>query len=294
MLRIGNVDTKSGSFDVDFWIWVDSLDDGPTLREYIILENGEQRPHGDWLDFPNGGNIVIQSAEYDEDIDQILLRVKGTFYSHYDLKNFPFEILKMKIHVESGAGNVFSFAFTEGFNSIEESAIMSDIYVNRPSASISVHEYVTNTKGLTDIQYGDFTDTFCTFTATFIEERGSSVVKYLLPLILITGLGVMPLWMGKEYVSRIILSTFLFGGMIVFVNTTISQLPDLTYLTIFDKIYITSYSLFTLSIASSVIQQRISSQDENSPNLQKVKKYSRLLIPIILIIGFASIVIPKY
>lgn len=296
LIRLGNVNLKSGAFDADFWIWIQALeDDDPTLRDFV----NSHKPDGsvisptEWIDFTNGGDIKIKSFEYDEELNEILLRVQGTFFSQFDLKNFPFEILKMKIQAESPAGNIFDLSFTEASNAIDKTATLSDINVNKALAKIVVHQYDKFDTTFDQNEVTEFSDTYCRFVAIYVEEDSFAVAKYLLPLFLITALGLMPLWMGKEYVSRIVLSTFLFGGLIVFVNATISQLPELSYLTIFDKIYMIVYALFTLSITSSVIQQRASSVDENSPNIERVNKYSRLLIPVIIIIGIAIIIISK-
>ncbi|WP_179361520.1 hypothetical protein [Nitrosopumilus cobalaminigenes] len=294
LVRIGNVDTKSGAFDADFWIWITPLDnDVLSFQNMILSSEKKPLPPSSWLDFPNAGNIKFSSVKFTESRNEILFRVTGTFYSQFDLKNFPFEVLKMNIYAESVDRNIFDFVFVEGENSIIETAIMSDIYVDNPLATITVHNYDDYDSEYAQSELISLSDTFCRFTATYVEENNSAVIKYLLPLFLITALGLMPLWMGKEYATRVVLSTFLFGGLIVFVNSILSQLPEVSYLTIFDKIYMTVYALFTLSISSSVIQQRISSSDENSPKIQKIRNFSRLLIPIIVLIGIISIVIFK-
>jgi hypothetical protein len=295
LLRIGQIDRVDGSFRADLWLWIEPSD-SMKERSIDMTKLVEGKNPKEWFDFTNGENIAVIASNDEHDFIEI--RVQGTFYSEYDFRNYPFEKLDLSIEVENNiiSDNVYTDLWHSAF---VESRIISDQSLKAPeiddlriTSKTVIHTYDFEDAPL---------DTYCRFIAIFSvsENFNNSFATKIFPIILLTSLGLMPLWMGKEHVPRIILATFLLGSLLFFVNSVTSILPALNYATLYHKIFTVSYALFGLSITTSVIQLRIASKlekdgkteerkDLNEKILKKLRKtrtISKILIPVIIVIG---------
>jgi len=140
----------------------------------------------------------------------------------------------------------------------------------------------------------EFKIAYCRYAGTFVVEQDhiGSFLKIIFPIILMTSLALLVLWLPKEFMTKIELNAIFLLGVVFFTQIIVENIPPVGYLTIFDKVLITCYSLLALTIVSPAIQLKMENKGTAEKMIKKADKTARYLIPVIIIIGFLFIFLP--
>ena len=260
VINVGKIDLQTGTYDLDFYLWIKS-EDG----------NFDKSPPK--IEFMNGKAtmepIKIEPNYYES-------RVKGVFQKNMNFKNYPFETIQLTVEVEGINDN----SILELIADENESGI--DKLVNIPGWNL-----IESRIFVTEHEYSDNT-TFSRLIFSIDIERFilSSFLKTIFPVLIITTIAMLAFWMSpSNFTARIGLgASTLLAAVAAHLNAA-GQLPPIGYLTLMDKIMIIAYSLFLNNLLSMVIQMRLIDHKKEI-EAEKINSKMRKMMPIIIIIIF--------
>ncbi|MDX1441894.1 MAG: hypothetical protein R3237_05495 [Nitrosopumilaceae archaeon] len=263
ILNVGKIDLQTGTYDLDFYLWIRS-------DQSNFVENPPK------IEFMNG-KASMEPISIEENYYEY--RVKGNFQKNMNFKNYPFEQLQLTIEVEGLADiNKLEFVVDEVETGIDKLVNIPGWNLKENSAFIQEHEYSDGSS-------------FSRFVFALDIERFplSSFLKTIFPVLIITTIAMLAFWMSPtNFTARIGLgASTLLAAVAAHLNAA-GQLPPIGYLTLMDKIMIIAYSLFLNNLLSMVIQMRLI--DHNKPEeAQKINSKMRKLMPIIIVIIFLGL-----
>jgi len=269
LLDIGEIDLKSGSYEMSFWISIEP--------ENAEIDYTKYPPPT--LEFVNG-RIPEEgiSGEYCSS-DYYEYKVHGTFYNIMNFENYPFEILELNIEIESISPGYSTVVKLKDFGLAE----VIDESINVPgwriTPFVSVEDHTYPGEDFSFSRYAQFYE-----LSGFV---GQQFLKVIFPMMLLPGLALLSFWMGpKSRSDKIGLAVGTLLAAVAFNAIFLSeQLPPLGYLTLADKVALVGYALFLYAIAGAIIQTRLSdSKGETAAMI--LNKKMRYAIPVIIIVLF--------
>lgn len=271
---IGDIDTKTGSYELIFWLTIVSDE----------IDFTRCPPPTEW-DFTNG-YVKSMSGQFTEtNFHKVLIH--AIFFDEFDFREYPFEQIDLSIHFEPyyplTSENV-SFSANEEFTGLTIASGHVPGY-NVGEISMEITE--------TELAWGSFPHLQTVIPLT--NEPGMVFLKKIFPVLILAGFGYSTFFMSPKILQdRITILGAVFVGSIFFhAVILLGEIPPIGYLTIADKVMITVYSIFTLTLLSVLLQQRyINSTELNNNNftVTDAKNIDKKLIkatPIIAGIIFA-------
>ena len=244
---IGEIDTKTGSYELIFW------------QTFVSDEVDFTKcpPPTDW-DYTNG--YVITKGGINTEPHFHKFEVHGVFFEELDFRNYPFEKMNLSVHIEPfypiTAENMI-------FETNEEYSGLDTATVRVPGWTVGHPDFESR---IDDYSWGSFPR----FTATIpIESRAVSVfLKKILPAIILAFFGFATFFLSPNRLEErlSIIGAGMVGAIFFHAVFLLGELPPLSYLTIADKVMISIYSVFGMRILGAVMQQR------RQNNLEKQKK----------------------
>jgi len=275
LIRVGEIDKKVGSYELNFWFWVtvheedNPIDFTVDPPEFIFINT----------DDVNLSSIIIEPHYYEA-------RVSGKFFGDMDFRNYPFEELNLLVEIEP--------SYTTPTIDVPVRHKVSDsiVFLLDPASTIDISATIPGwllekfSINVEEHEYGD-EEINSRFVANFVVERSltSAILQSILPLVMITTLSISIFWVPGNYNARIYLTAPLLIALVYLHQTSLSSIPPLGYMTVFDKIMLINYSLFVNSILSVVVQMRIKSQYDDPVKIIKANSIMRYFIPVIIIVG---------
>lgn len=267
LVNIGKIDTQTGSYDLDFYIWFAS--DDPATTNFV-----EEKPR---FDFTNALRFTAEPQRVEQNYYEA--RVRGTFIKNMDFRDYPFDRQQVTIEVE-GFEEVDRLVFVP-----DEQASGFDRLINVPGWSlggsrseVTVHEYPDSA--------------FSRYVFTFTIERAalSSFLKTIFPVLIITTIAMLAFWMSPtNFAPRIgLAASTLLAAVAAHLNAA-NQLPPIGYLTLIDKVMIIVYALFLNNLLSMVMQMRLVDHKKEQEAV-KVNARMRKLMPVIIVAILAVLV----
>ena len=270
LTRIGEIDREVGSYEADFWFWMEIFDENSPV-------DFTKNPPA--FDFINAREVKLDAESVEPHFYEV--RVRGTFFNEMDFTLYPFEKLNLLIEVEPQLPNDIS-----KWKFVLDPTSEIDVTAKVPGWNTGAFE-------LTAVEHSyDADETYSRFTANFIVERSviGSLVKSILPVSLITGLSLLIFFIPENYTPRIYLTAPLLLSLVYLHQGALDEIPPVGYMTIFDKIMVINFALFVNAIVSLAIQMKFHSEHKEIL-VKKVNSTMRLFIPIIIAIGLIAIVI---
>jgi len=260
VLNVGKIDLQTGTYDLDFYLWIKSKDG-----------NFDKAPPK--IEFMNGRAVMepirIEPNYYES-------RVKGVFQKNMNFKNYPFEMIQLTVEVEGINDNkTLDIVADTNETGIDNLVNIPGWNLKESNIFVTEHEYPDNT-------------TFSRLVFSIDIERFplSSFLKTIFPVLIITTIAMLAFWMSpSNFTARIGLgASTLLAAVAAHLNAS-GQLPPIGYLTLMDKIMIIAYSLFLNNLLSMVIQMRLIDHNKEK-EAEIINSKMRKSIPIIIIIIF--------
>ena len=233
---IGEIDSKTGSYELIFW------------QTFVSdVDFTKCPPPSDW-DYTNG--YVIAKGGINTEPNFHKFKIHGVFFSDFDYRNYPFEKLNLSVHLEPyypiTAENMI-FTIDEQFSNADGSRLTVPGW--------TVGELVYESR-VDQYPWADFPHYSVQIP---LESPPSSVfLKKILPALVLGVFGFTTfLFSSKRLDER---ATIVGAGMVgaIFFHSVylLGELPPLGYLTIADKIMLSIYSIFGMSVIGIVLHQR--------------------------------------
>jgi hypothetical protein len=265
LLNVGKVDLQTGSYDLDFYMWIKS-------------DTSDFTKSPPRFEFMNG-RVTTEVLAVEPDYYEV--RVKGNFLKNMNFQKYPFEQLLLTVEVE-GVNDITSTVFVPDTQStgIDKLVNIPGWRLVSSDSSVTVHQYPD------DKSYSRYI-----FSVTIERFFLSSFLKTIFPILIITTIAMLAFWMSpSNFTSRIGLgASTLLAAVAAHLNAS-NQLPPIGYLTLFDKIMIIAYALFLNNLLSMVIQMRLIDHDKPEA-AATVNARMRKLMPVIIITIFLSLLL---
>ncbi|MEM2154867.1 MAG: hypothetical protein QXY76_08155 [Nitrososphaeria archaeon] len=266
IISIDKVDLAAGTFSADFYLWFHYTDTPPNFE------------------FINGAPSRIEKTAERE--GYVEYRIKATFVQQYNFKSFPFDVQNLNIIIEDKSLNMSKLVFSPDY---EESGLDAQAYVvgwqfKDFMAESVVHEYPGE-------NYSRII-----FTISIQREIFPVFMKNFVPITLITLISLLSFAVSiQNYSQRISIGITTLFSAVAYHLATLSTLPPLSYLTLFDRIMLAIYSLFLFNIGVSVQGMRLVDRKQVERAIVFEDRMQKLLpIVIIVLLIFFTIIIEPF
>ncbi|MBT3329258.1 MAG: hypothetical protein HN384_04900 [Nitrosopumilus sp.] len=234
---IGEIDTKTGSYELIFWLSLVS----------DKIDFTKCPPPAQW-DFTNG-YVKSMSGEVTEPHFHKVL-IHGIFFDEFDFRDYPFEQINLSIHIEPYyplTSKNISFSINEEFSGLTiASGHVPGYDVGEIKMELSE----------TQLAWGNFPH--LNIVVPLSNDSGMVFMKKIFPAMILAGFGYATFFMSPKILQdrNAIIGTSLVGAIFFHAVFLLGELPPIGYLTIADKVMITIYSIFSFSLLSVLLQQK--------------------------------------
>ncbi len=271
---IGEIDRKTGSYELIFWLTIVSDE----------LDFTKCPPPSIW-DYTNG--YVISRAGMNTDPHFHKVEVHGVFFEELDFRNYPFEKMNLSVHVEP------YFPITSDnmiFQVNEEYSGVDTVTVKVPGWEVGNPSFETSVPAYKWASFPHFEANFPLETSPF-----TVFLKKILPVLILASFGFATFFMSPSILqNRIsIIGTGMVGAIFFHAVFLLGELPPLGYLTIADKVMNSVYSVFGMGILGILLHQRLqntldkTNEKYSIDRALKIDKKMIIITPLIAIGIFA-------
>ena len=266
ILSVGNLDTTSSRYTVDFFLNFICETEGCDPRGFDLINAG------------SGPEIEDQTDE--SDIGKAFYyRVRATMRTNLDLRDFPFDEHVLEIEIEDKNKTDDEFIYIAD---PEQSGIDSAVYVSgwdlEPSITgeVNSHNY--------DIYKENYSR--ARFYIRITHPWFSSFMKGLFAAIVIVGVGMLSFLMNPtEAKDRIALTSGTLASAIFYHMTLTSSIPPVGYLTYADRFMILQYIFITASLGIAIGLFLMESTSDGEQKMQQLHRATRWVIPLLWVIS---------
>jgi len=266
LIRVDEMDMENGAYELVFWHWVKiNEEDDPT--NFV-----EEKPS---FNYVNADHVDIESEHVEPHYFE--QEIIGHFHGPMDFANFPFEQLTLQIVVEPQIHQDVSKV-----NFVLDPKSSIDPLATVPGFSLGEF-YLEKTE---DIHEGVEAEIVSQVIASFIVERSNvgSFLTIILPVTMITSLVLLTFYIPGNFTPRIYLSAPLLLALVYLHRSALSEIPAVSYVTLFDKIMVIDYSIFVIAITSLAIQMRYSGLNKDNEREKRINRIMVLLVPVVVAI----------
>jgi hypothetical protein len=249
---IYNLDVHSNTFYMTAYVW--------------FIWRGDIDPTGT-VEFPNNVESwgLTKAKTYPKPINFAdgrhyqCLRIEGRFFQPFSLRRFPLENHTLSLSIEDNtySADRLLYRFDQRRSGLDSGLNIPGWTLHSWSGSARVHHYATN---LGDLTVGSDSSDYGTilFEVKVTRPVNFFIWKMLLPVLIIllacwTALMLHP----SQLASRVAMTGTALLTTVFMQQGYTSNLPEVNYLVLMDKIYVVVYLLIILSLMQVVIQGAI-------------------------------------
>jgi hypothetical protein len=291
VVQMRGVDARAESFYADLYLWMRF----PVTTEERTKEIVEKLE-------PVNGKFETKDVVDDKvvgDEHYVCYRVTGTFFFIPDLKNYPFDTQVLPITVENSTLEMEELLFVDDVVSYEKSGTpevrwglsptlsIADYQLKRVDRAILESKYPTNFGDPGRSPAGTHYSRF-SLKVSFVREYWSYAFKILIPLLIILAMAYLVFFLPPAQLDTAasVAMTALLSCMAY--NVAVSQnMPEIGYLVLSDKFFISTYVLLLLTLAQTFISFILDSNGKPVA-AQRLDVASRWVFPVLVGAIFAS------
>lgn len=261
VLNVGEVDLRTGSYTIDFYLSMRCPNAGCNFGSF---------------EFMNGRATSISLEE--NTTTEKFWRVQGNFYENLDLHKYPFDSHSLSIQLED---QLLTTQYLIYQSDPEYSGFAPSIVV--------VGWTVTGwSQSVTDNYYQVYNQTYSRYTFSLtLDREPTSAVAIFIPVLLLTFIALMGTLMygdvSSVFENRILLSASLLIAAVLFQVSLDSSLPPLGYLTFADWFMIATYFIMAGGLVSGILALNYHHR-KDAARLARIHRYSTRLLPAAAII----------
>ena len=206
-----------------------------------------------------------------------------TFKSNFNLRTFPFDKQRIKIHLVNNKHDYFDFRSKVSSDSMKEALLFKK---KNPIEGWNI----TNVDLMYEHDYNNNVQQFYDGVSLIVDverKHGYYIFKIILPILLILSVCWSAIWIDpKQIESRLTITIVCLLSLIAYNFVIDTELPKLEYLTIMDYIILVSYFYATIPNFITIIRYRLLNANKDHLMYQTFEKYFGLpsFIVIILLI----------
>ena len=269
ILSVGNLDTRTGSYAMDFFLNF-QCETPPCDPTQFDIMNAASR------------QIDDQTSEQDRGT-AFYYRIRANLQNNLDLKEFPFDEHTLIIELEDKNKTSDAYVLVPD---PAQSGIDSDVYV----AGWSLEPYISGME--TPHEYSVYDETYSRvrFAIRIYHPWFSSFMKGLFAAIVIVGVGMLSFLMSEsEARDRISLTSAALASAIFYHMTLTASVPPVGYLTYADRFMILQYVFVTASLGVAIslflLQRRAADHAADKALSLQIHRVTRWVIPLSWVIA---------
>ena len=253
---IQQLDLQSHSYNVDMYMWFKWKDpDIDPSRSFEFLNAFELWGHT--LTYDSTKPERLADGSYYQ-----VLRNQGKFNTKLPLGRYPFDTQHLRIAIEDSQEDASGLVYAPDERPI---AVSQDLSLpgwkfQKPSVEVVDNKYVTD--------FGDPSEVNPDYSRFIVDvpvtrPQGTYAMKLLLPMLLVALTAALALWVHPRYVEGrigIVITALL--TLVALQLTTNSNLPEVDYLLLLDKLYILAYAFVVLTLAVIVRNSWVDAQGD--------------------------------
>lgn len=237
VLNVGELNTQSGSYKVDF---------------YLTFQCPETC---DASGFELMNGTILSKDQQENTPTEEIFRVRASLSTNIDMRGYPFDRHDLPILLEDREQPDTQLVYVpdRALSGVDANVTVGGWNLDGWHADVTQH------------YYPPFKSTYSRYEFDVVVGRGiiSSILKALVPALIIVGSGFLALLLGPgKALQRLGIGTSALVGAILFHINLTSQVPPVGYLTVADKFMIANYTglLGTLiaTVVLLVIEERVS------------------------------------
>jgi hypothetical protein len=268
---IHNLDEKAGGWDVDYYLyekWVPAP--GFTPQTEIVNETSRE----DSLRF----DLVELKGNY----CQRSRHLRSTLRVDYDLRRFPFDNQNLLMVISDAQFDSRQLSYADQPTVADiNSFVRSQLSGWRVGQAVS---FLRDTRKFTG-EEGSPPYDYATFSIPVERQIAFHVTKYFLPLFIIVVVGFCTFWIDPDDLNtQVSIGVTCLLAAIALQFSESSRLPEVSYLTFADRVYVACYLAIALTLVVSVYTNSVVRKKHRSAAML-VQHRSRLLLPFALVVA---------
>jgi hypothetical protein len=278
VMGVSNINEKTATWDADFYLY-EEWTPGPdfTPQTEIVNEMERHSTQFDEVDLRDGRCLRSR-------------RMRSTVRAEYNLRRFPFDEQKLTLELSDN-----EFTSKELEYDAKPYAIAFDDHV-RELANWKIHSEPNFERGPRTFRWERGAPTYDYGTFSFEVRRHVTfhLFKYFLPLLVIVALAFSVFWIDADDLGApaTIGITCLLAA-IAFQFAEASSLPEVSYLTLADRVYVVCYVAIGSSLIQSIYTNNLGRRDHRERAI-KLEHRCRIVFPIATVIALAVSVVRAF
>lgn len=240
LANVKKLDIQAGTWTADFYVWF-VWRDGALDPSYEIV-NGNH----DFKDAPVVDTIEIEGVGY----RWLTYRISATLSCNFNFRRYPLDVQTLTLALEDRVLNtsLLNYAVFTQECSLDSAVNISGWEIAEKFVNVENHRYSTSFGGFSNDVYSRLV-----FGIKIARPRFSSILKIMLPLTIILSLAFLAFALSPDKFSQRIslgIST-VFTSVAFHINLS-SALPPVSYLTLVDRVMISTYFVLFMSLISTI------------------------------------------
>lgn len=280
VLNYKNLNLNNGTCTADFYFWL--LWSNPDINP---LNFEIMNASLDFKDLVSNETVEIDGRNY----RWLNYRIVATTSNDFNFKNYPLDQQSVNIEIEDKQLDVskMKYVIATFENSLDSKAKIQGWEIHGTDCQITQHKYSTNF-GYTNA--GENTDTYSRFVFASQISRPyfSSMLKVMLPLTVILSLSFISFFLSLDkYSQRISLGVSTVYTSVAFHINLSSAIPQVSYMTLADRLMISVYFMLSLNIIS-IVAMTVLVDREKEWLAKRINKTLIILFPLLCIFIISS------
>ena len=265
ILSVGNLDTRTGTYLIDFFLNLKCETDGCNPDDYDIMNAAEIK------------KVDPQTTEEDKAAGESYYRIRANLQTNLNLREFPFDQHTLAIEIEDKNKKRDEYIFIAD---PEMSGIDSEVYV----AGWSLQPYIFGQEKEHDYPIYGESYSRVQFAIKIFHSPYSSFMKGLFAAIVIVGAGMLSFLLKEnEARDRITLTSSTLASSIFYHMTLTASVPPVGYLTYADRFMMLQYIFIATQLVVAITLFLLQRPENDSPERKQlasqIHRTTRWMIP---------------
>jgi branched-chain amino acid transport system substrate-binding protein len=236
-----DVDDKTNTWVADYWLfeaWSPSSGFSPDTELINEVERQDQPAQSDTIEKRHGQCVRWR-------------HLRSRFFTAYDFRRFPFDTQRLELAIADGEYNADELTYESSpARSTVDEVVSRQLPGWKPTGTLEYH------RAQRAFDSGDEARTkydCATFSVPVRRRPLYHIAKFFLPLFLIVAVAFSCFWIGADDLqSRIGIGVTCLLAVIAFQLTQTGSLPQVDYLTLADRVYVSCYVATAAAVVESV------------------------------------------
>lgn len=276
------VDMRTHSYRLDMYVWFRWLD--PSLKPWETAEFMNAFDPADHVRTP----VYDEPQKMPDGSFLMVIRQQGKFSAKFPLHKFPFDRQQLSASMEDSVHDVRNLVYVAdrtargGAISVNPEISLPGFTLETPRLEIRAFPYPTSFGDLTQDKLEPYAR--ASFSVPVSRPAATTALKIFLPLGLVIFCGLMVFFVHPAYVDgRMGVAITALLTLVALQLTTASNLPDVNYLLLTDKIFFMAYVFVIGTLLQVARTSSLARQEKFSDVTRSDRRALGVLVGVLLV-----------